>query len=373
MKTTLILSVAFAALTLAEAKGAGVDGIEPQPLDAHMRVYRDLAYGPRGDLKEDLERLPVLKDQPKFTHTHRSGQLFDLYLPDAPGAVPADAPVLLFLHGGGWCMRWDKDSDGIGIIKALCAKGFVVCSADYQLQNDAISDANATCRPDATFADMLRDIDLAVSHLKTFLPEVGVRPRRIGIAGCSAGGHLASTYACDEGNPTWLGLGLKHALKIGYVLDIVGPVNFLTAETGQMLLKSVQTFAATGVKMKAPGKPSIIAKERFVSLLEWLTATDFDAAYRAGGDAEVLNVLYRWSPVAMVTPKTPPFLLAYNKLHPFSGTDGLVETANCEDMAAALGRVGVECRVRYNWFRFHGMFSDRHIAWMVENCLELAK
>ena len=346
---------------------AALLGKKPYGVDGAMHVYRDFAYGPRGDLKGEGDRYPVWKDfKGAPYHTHRSGQLFDVYLPAAPGKVRADAPVLLYLHGGAWCMRWDKDAEGYQMIKRLSAEGFVVCSMDYQLQNDVITDATATCRPNATFADMLRDVDLMVTHLKTFLPSIGVKPKKIAIGGGSAGGHLSALYACDQANPRALGLGLRHDIPIGFELDVIGPMNFLSDGMREAALTATATFAKTG---KVPDG----TEARFVTLLGWLAGTDVYADCREKGERAVLATLHKWSPLSLVTPETPPFVLAYNKIHPFSGTDGLVEASNCTDMEEALEKVGVESASRFCWFRFHGMFTDWQIDWIGETCADFAR
>ena len=315
-----LFTFAFACLSFAAA-GAGdgtlLLGKEPYGVDGTMHVYRDFAYGSRPDQPGEGERYAVWRDfKGAPFHTHRSGQLFDVYLPDAPGKVPSDAPVLLYLHGGAWCMRWDKDAEGYQMFKLLAAKGFVICSMDYMLQNDIMSDEKQTCRPHATFADMLRDIDLAVTHLKTFLPSIGVTPRKLAIGGGSAGAHLSALYACDQANPSALGLNLRHDISIAFGLDVIGPVNLLSKGMREAAVES----AKKGV---ADGKTPTDTVGRFVTLLGWLAGEDVYAAYRTGGESAVATILHRWSPLALVTPQTPPFVLAYNRLHPFSGTDSL--------------------------------------------------
>ena len=365
-RALVVWALAVAGLVACGADGEELLGKKPYGVDGAMHVYRDFAYGPRGDLKGEGDKYPVWKDfKGAPYHTHRSGQLFDVYLPAAPGKVRADAPVLLYLHGGAWCMRWDKDAEGYQMIKSLCGKGFVVCSMDYQLQNDVITDAKATCRPNATFADMLRDIDLMVTHLKTFLPSVGVKPTKIAIGGGSAGGHLSALYSCDQANPGVLGLNLRHDIPIGFELDVIGPVNLMSEGMREAAIAAAEKFVKTG---KVPDG----MEARFVTLLGWLAGTDVYADFREKGVKAVLATLHKWSPLSHVTPETPPFVLAYNKIHPFSGTDGMVEASNCTDMEEALEKVGVESASRFCWFRFHGMFTDWQLEWIADTCADFA-
>ncbi len=105
--------LAVSGLVVCGADGAELLCKKPYGIDGALHVYRDFAYGPRGDLKGEGDKYPVWKDfKGTAYHTHRSGQFFDVYLPNAPSKVRADAPVLLYLHGGAWCMRWDKDAEG---------------------------------------------------------------------------------------------------------------------------------------------------------------------------------------------------------------------------------------------------------------------
>ena len=362
----LALTLTLSVVQCASASADALVGRQPSSVDGMMRVYRDFAYGPRPDAPDEGARYPVIRGfKGTPVHTHRSGQLFDIYLPNSPSCVPVDAPVFLFVHGGAWSMRWDKDAEGYAFFKRLTEKGFVVFSMDYALQNDILSDPTVSRRPNAAFADMLRDIDLMVTHLKTFLPSIGLNCGKIALGGTSAGAHLTALYACDQSNPRPLGLGLRHDLSVGFVLDVVGPTNLRTPGMRGSLMAALRAAGDSGLCLSD-------AASRFATLLGWLTETDLLSLYRAKGESAVDEVLHHWSPVALVTPTTPPFLLAYNRIHPFSGTDGLVETVNCTEMEEALERVGVASESRFCWFRFHGQFTDAQLDWMADRCAALS-
>jgi len=311
-------------------------------VNAGERVVRDLAYGPRRDLADEgagFSGEPISAGDGRRCHTHRSGQDFDAYLPES---IRSDSPVILFIHGGGWSQRWDKDGDAEYYIRRMQGRGFLVCSMSYVLQSDVTADMRAPNREGATFANMLRDIDAMVTHLKGYLQTLGVSPRKIAIAGSSAGAHLAALYAGDGANPQALGLGLRHELEIGFTVDIIGPMDFTT-----------------------PGFRRAIGGE--VPALEIL----FRRLIADGGDFDA--ALAKWSPISLVNAKTPPMVMAYTKLHPFASSDGLVETENCTRMEEALEKAGVESVSRYCWFRVHGQFTDSQIEWMVEKTVEFAE
>lgn len=88
--------------------------------------------------------------------------------------VAGDAPVLVFLHGGGWVYGDLDMADGFCRRLAVGA-GVVVCSVDYRLS------------PEHPFPLPLEDACLAVSWAYESLS--GGRP--VGVIGSSAGGNLA--------------------------------------------------------------------------------------------------------------------------------------------------------------------------------------
>jgi acetyl esterase/lipase len=104
----------------------------------------------------------------------------DLY---APGAA---APVIVFLHGGGWrlgtravfCPTWRHWSPDP--FQRLVAAGFAVASVDYRLSGEAV------------FPAQLHDVRAAARWLHTRAAELGVDAARIVVWGESAGGHLAA-------------------------------------------------------------------------------------------------------------------------------------------------------------------------------------
>ncbi len=156
------------------------------------RIYRDFIYGTR--LDEELSS---------------NNQTFDVYVPTAPENVPADAKVILFVHGGAW-MSGDKNGDGNALCDRLVREGFVVFSMNYRLATMKVGGG--------TLGEMVRDIDTMVGHMKLFLAENGLTATKIGIGGISAGGHLSSLYAYKDG---W-----RAPLEIAFEIDIVGPNQF---------------------------------------------------------------------------------------------------------------------------------------------------
>ncbi len=111
--------------------------------------------------------------------SHRSQRL-DVYVPRR-GA--SGAPVLLYLHGGGF-QTGSKVLGGLPLLHRLAAHGWVCASASYRLRT--------------RYADSLDDARHALAWLREHADELGGDPARVVVAGGSAGAHLATTIALTD-------------------------------------------------------------------------------------------------------------------------------------------------------------------------------
>ncbi|WIM97620.1 alpha/beta hydrolase [Actinoplanes oblitus] len=114
------------------------------------------------------------------------------------GGVPArlyatrpDAPILVYLHGGGWCYG------SIETVDRFCRRvadrsGLAVLSVGYRLAPEHVHPA------------ALDDVAAVLDHVRKNGAELGVDPSRLAIGGDSAGGQLATVTARrqrDAGTP----------------------------------------------------------------------------------------------------------------------------------------------------------------------------
>jgi acetyl esterase/lipase len=107
-------------------------------------------------------------------------------------APQADAPVVLYVHGGGW-RSGDKADRAIERLAPLAARGVTVASVDYRLV------------PGANFPDQVHDLKGAARWVRANGPSLGVRTDRIGIWGASAGAYLGSLVALTAGEDEFEG------------------------------------------------------------------------------------------------------------------------------------------------------------------------
>jgi acetyl esterase/lipase len=215
--------------------------------------------------------------------------LLDLYLP----ARPEPAPLVVFMHGGGW-LRGDRSmvsprfaSWQPGPLARLAADGFAVASVDYRLSGEA------------RFPAQLEDVAAAVDWLAGHAAEYRFDAGRIVLWGESAGAHLAAL------------LGLRPAgARVRGVVDWYGPAD-LTALDEQV--------GAAGALTDDP-------------------LDSREARLLGAPVAQVPELARAASPVSHVRADAPPFLIAHGT------ADRMVPFAQSEALAAALAAAGADVR-----------------------------
>ena len=111
-------------------------------------------------------------------------QKADLYF---PLAMPKDKklPGIVWIHGGGWTGGTRDAKREISVCSGLAHNGYMVMSIDYILSD----------KKQGVWPTNLWDCKTAVRWLRKNADRFGVNPDNIGVAGGSAGGHLAAMVA----------------------------------------------------------------------------------------------------------------------------------------------------------------------------------
>lgn len=119
-----------------------------------------------------------------------------LYRPEAGGALP----LIVFFHGGGYLFGGLETHDAL--CRALANhSGMAVAAVDYRLA------------PEHPFPAALEDGGAVIDWLVATGGNLGVDPQRIGVAGDSAGGHLAIGIALTAPRPSVIShLGVLYPL-----------------------------------------------------------------------------------------------------------------------------------------------------------------
>src|SRR5204863_9067365 len=109
----------------------------------------------------------------------------------APDASPPPQPLLVYYHGGGWVIGDLETHDGVCRFLAEHS-GCRVLSVDYRRA------------PEHPFPEPVEDAIAAFEWAAEQAAELGCDPRRIAVAGDSAGGNLAAAvclHARDAEGP----------------------------------------------------------------------------------------------------------------------------------------------------------------------------
>lgn len=118
-------------------------------------------------------------------------------------AKSTNAPLVIFVHGGGW-KRGDKNN-ATGQSKAphYLAQGYAFASINYRLV------------PDATVEEQATDVAASVAYFRKNAQALGIDSKRIVLMGHSAGAHLSALVGTD---PQYLrSVGLDMSVLSGVV------------------------------------------------------------------------------------------------------------------------------------------------------------
>lgn len=172
-------------------------------------------------LEDRLPRAPIdfpggVKAWPDVVYRTVPGfrpQIVDVYVP----ATPGPHPLILYIHGGGWTGGHTRHSGAIAdfpkALASLAAEGFTVASLEYRLSGEA------------RFPAQLEDADAALAFLRAHAADYRIDPKRVGLWGGSAGGHLAAltAVACGDAALDPKGDGCVQAVATWYgVYDFSG-------------------------------------------------------------------------------------------------------------------------------------------------------
>jgi len=234
---------------------------------------------------------PVTVESHEFASVGDTTLRLDLYR-----APQADAPLVLYVHGGGW-RSGDRADARAERLAPLAACGVTVASADYRLV------------PGAIFPDQLHDLKGAVRWLRAHGPGLRLPSERLGVWGASAGAYLGSLLALTAGADEFegtVGGNLEQSSEVQAVVHWFGQSDLLVSGSRSDIEARLLPFAFEAGLL---GVRSMV-----------------DAADRAGD----LSLLTR------VSREAPPFLIAHGD------RDHIVPPSEGKALHDALSRAGAD-------------------------------
>ncbi len=179
--------------------------------------------------------------------------------------MPAGAPVLLQVHGGGWVIG-KKEEQGIPLMLHMAARGWVCVAVNYPLS------------PRARWPEHLIALKRAMQWIRESSSEYGADPSFVAVTGGSAGGHLAAMVALTGDDPS-LQPGFEHVdTSVQACVPHYGIYDF-TTESGTKYAKQ---------RLDALLRPYVMPR-----------GAAYPDDYRAA------------SPLFRITPDAPPFLVVH--------------------------------------------------------------
>ena len=157
------------------------------------------------EIPESIEEIKNIE----YKNVNGKSLQLDIY---KPKDIVKPAPLLVFIHGGGWV--GGQRSDYLVYLVAFAKMGYMTATVSYRLVKDSVYPACA------------EDITDAVQWLFKNGEAYGYDPDRIALIGGSAGGHLAllAAYGWQKNN-----VNNDTAIhRIKAVVDIYGPVDLTT-------------------------------------------------------------------------------------------------------------------------------------------------
>lgn len=213
----LIFLISFSLLMLTPRLWSALNPEKP-PVGYHFEALDFLAVGVgleslinrTPEIPADIEEIKNIE----YKNVNGKSLQLDMYIPKT---IQKPAPLLVFIHGGGW--KGGQRSDYLVYLVAFAKKGYMTATVSYRLLKDGPYPACA------------EDITDAVQWFYKNGEKYGYDSDRIALIGGSAGAHLAMLAAYEWKKPgvtndTLFVSANRHRIKA--VVDIYGPVDLTT-------------------------------------------------------------------------------------------------------------------------------------------------
>ncbi|MGW0593035.1 alpha/beta hydrolase fold domain-containing protein [Streptosporangium sp. NPDC002607] len=154
-------------------------------------------------------------------------QVLDLYVPKGARW----APVIVYIHGGGWSAGDKSELQRIPEWTSLLSQGFAVASVNYTLSTSA------------KFPQQIHEVKAAIRYLRANSFRYGLNGR-IGLWGGSAGGQLAALAGTSCGVSALEGNvgGRGPSSCVQAVADLSGPADLSALADNPLLAGAVATY-----------------------------------------------------------------------------------------------------------------------------------
>jgi len=287
-----------------------------------------LPEGPAEALKPAAVRRPTVADVRYGNHPR---QLLHLWQAEAKNG--ASTPVVVFIHGGGW-VGGDRMSGIDTLLEPLLAAGISVASVEYRLLVDAMREGVSP----PVMAPM-HDAARAVQFIRSKAAEWRIDPEKLAVAGGSAGGctSLWLAFHDDLADPRAADPVARLSTRPACAAVINAQTSLDAVQMKEWIPNSYYGGHAFGILKQATVDPPVAEAGKF--------GMDFRAFLARRN--ELLPLIEKFSPHALVSPGDPPVYLFYRHAPaPGQAVDDPTHSANFGvKLAERCRELGVPCEV----------------------------
>ena len=177
-------------------------------LNVSPSLHAQRPQGP-GMMPPVPEGTKALRDLAYVEGGHERHKL-DLFVPES---AAGPLPLIIWVHGGGW---QNGSKEGCPPLRAgYTSRGYAVASINYRLSGHA------------PFPAQIEDCKAAIRWLRAHAQEYKLDPKRFGVWGSSAGGHLVALLGTSGDVKQFdVGANLDQSSRVQAVCDYYGPTDF---------------------------------------------------------------------------------------------------------------------------------------------------
>jgi acetyl esterase/lipase len=201
-------------------------------------------------------------------------QKLDFYKPEGRAD---NAPLIVFVHGGGWAKGDKRNATGMAKIRHYRESGYAFASINYPLV------------PHATVEQQAADVARAVAYLRGKASSLGIDPNRIVLMGHSAGAHLSALVGTDPQYLQKAGLQLSDLRGVVPIDGACYNVPVQMTEGARIMKDTYETAFGTDVTRQKALSPTLHAAGPNAPSFLLLHADRADGKSQTEGLASVLR------------------------------------------------------------------------------------